>query len=174
MRARLAFTLTVAAAVAAAACQGSKGRRDSAAVQDTAAASSAMNDSAVAPVPGGAPPAAATSGAPNGAAKPATAASQTAMGKGTTHPAPTTPNVSVPLDTTPKPSNKAPAGATTPALVVFRDSLVQSDIDWLRSEGFAIVDVNKAAHAVSVGVPNGYRGKPKSNPRILRFTIAMR
>ena len=174
MTPRLAVTVTAAAAIAAAACQGSKGTNDSAAVKDTAGASSAMNDSAVAPVPGGAPPAAATSGAPNGAAKPATAASQTSMGKATTHQSPTAPTVRVPLDTTPTPSNKAPAGATTPALIVFRDSLVKADLDWLRSEGFAIVNVNEAAHAVSVGVPDGYHGKPKANPRVLRFTIAMR
>jgi hypothetical protein len=164
----------VAVGIGAAACRPEKGTHDSVAVSDTATASSAVNDSTVAPVPGGAPPAEATSGAPNGAAKPATAASRTSMGKATTDQAATTPTVRVPLDTTPRPSNKAPAGATTPALVVFRDSLAQSDIDWLRAEGFAIVNVNEAAHAVSVGVPNGYHGKPKSNPRVLRFTIAMR
>ena len=173
MSARLMTTAAVAAAVAVAACRGSGKTTDSAAVHDTAAAAQAA-DTTVAPPAGSAPPAAATSGAPNGAAKPATAASPTSMGKATTGQAPTTPTVRVPLDTTPKPSNKAPAGATTPALVVFRDSLVQADLDWLRAEGFAIVSVNESAHAVSVGVPDGYRGKPKTNPRVLRFTIAMR
>jgi hypothetical protein len=66
-----------------------------------------------------------------------------------------------------------PSG-TTPALVIFRDSVLQSDLDWLKEQGFAISNVNDAARAVSVGVPDGYSGNPTKNPRILRFTIAMR
>lgn len=78
------------------------------------------------------------------------------------------------MDTSPRPGNQAPAGATTPALVVFRDSVGKADLDWLRGQGLTIVNVNEAAHAVSVAVPEGYRGNPKANPRVLRFTIAMR
>lgn len=78
------------------------------------------------------------------------------------------------MDTTPRPGNQAPAGATTPALVTFRDSVGKADLDWLRGQGLAIVSVNEAAHAVSVAVPQGYHGNPKTNPRVLRFIIAMR
>jgi len=170
MTMRRTAVLAAAVLVAAAGCQGAKKAADTTA----AAGTTPVADSTVAPAPGSAPPAVATSGAPNGAAKPASAAPRTSMGTATSGQAPATPTVRIPVDTTPRPSNKAPAGATTPALVVFRDSLAQSDIDWLRAEGFAIINVNEAAHAVSVGVPNGYHGKPKANPRVLRFTIAMR
>ncbi|HWE42839.1 MAG TPA: hypothetical protein VG432_10055 [Gemmatimonadaceae bacterium] len=78
------------------------------------------------------------------------------------------------MDTSPRPGNQPPAGATTPALVIFRDSVGKADLDWLRGQGLAIVNVNEAAHAVSVAVPEGYHGNPKANPRVLRFTIAMR
>jgi hypothetical protein len=80
----------------------------------------------------------------------------------------------MPMDTSPRPGNQAPAGATTPAFIVFRDSVVKADLDWLRGQGFTITNVNETAHAVSVQVPQGYHGNPKANPRILRFTIAMR
>jgi hypothetical protein len=77
-------------------------------------------------------------------------------------------------DTNPRPSNRPPAGATTPALVVFRDSVMTSDVDWLRSQGFTIVSVRADAHAVAVRVPQSYSGNPKANPRVLRFSMAMR
>lgn len=168
------MTAVVAAAVAAA-CQGAKKGNDTAAVNAPAAGASAA-DSSVVPAPGSAPSAAATSGAPNGAAKPATAASQTSMGTATTGrpKTPATPTERISVDTSPRPGNQPPAGATTPALVIFRDSVGKADLDWLRGQGLAIVNVNEAAHAVSVAVPEGYHGNPKANPRVLRFTIAMR
>jgi hypothetical protein len=181
----------VAAAFAAAACRGSKGASDSAAVTDTAAAacsadSAAKNPPLPAPgAPGAAPSPATGTQPPNAVVKPRPSATTTGGAK--TPPAtskrPTedtsvkpipVPDVTKPIPTSPAPGNQAPAGATTPALVVFRDSVTSADLDWVRGQGFTIVNVNRTAHAVSVSVPDGYRGNPKANPRILRFVIAMR
>lgn len=79
-----------------------------------------------------------------------------------------------PAPTSPAPGGALPAGAMTPAFVVFRDSVLQSDLDWLRRQGFSIANVNDASRAVSVGVPDGYSGNPKANPRVARFTMLMR
>lgn len=79
-----------------------------------------------------------------------------------------------PAPTSPAPGVTMPAGAMTPAFVIFRDSVLQSDLDWLRRQGFTIANVNDASNAVSVGVPDGYSGNPKANPRIVRFTMLMR
>jgi hypothetical protein len=68
------------------------------------------------------------------------------------------------MGTSPAPGVSRPS-RSTPALVIFRDSVLDSDIAWLRAQGFTVENVNDAAHAVSVGVPDGY---------IVRFTIAMR
>lgn len=76
--------------------------------------------------------------------------------------------------TSPAPGGTRPAGAMTPAFVIFRDSVLQSDLDWLRRQGFTIANVNDASNAVSVGVPDGYSGNPKANPRVARFTMLMR
>jgi len=178
----------VAAGLAAAACRTGKSSADSAAVADTAAAA-VRADSVALPAPGTpgtAPSPAGSMSVPNGAAKaPATkppiAKPATAKPGTAAHPpagtAPQEPEArkELPLpDTNPRPSNRAPAGATTGALVVFRDSVMTSDLDWLRGQGFTIVNVDAEAHAVSVRVPQSYSGNPKANPRVLRFTMAMR
>ena len=172
MKPRVVVAAAVVAAVAATACRGSKARSDSAAVHDTAAAA-LSGDTATpaepAPVPAVNAP---DDGAKPPSANPATTGPAAAKRPATTGQGPTTPTVVVPVET--RPGNQAPAGAGTPALVVFRDSVGKADLDWLRAQGFTIVNVNEAAHAVSVTVPDGYSGNPKANPRVLRFTIAMR
>ena len=80
----------------------------------------------------------------------------------------------LPAATSPAPGATMPAGRMTPAFVIFRDSVLESDLDWLRRQGFTIANVNDASHAVSVGVPDGYSGNPKANPRVARFTMLMR
>lgn len=171
----------VAAGLAAAACRTGKSASDSAAVSDTAAASRRA-DSVALPAsgaPGTAPSPAGSAPLPNGArkqpsVKPAAPATARKPAAGTTKEEPSVSKTPPPADTNPRPSNQAPAGATTPALVVFRDSLTTSDLGWLRSEGFTIVNVQAEAHSVSVRVPQSYHGNPKANPRVLRFIIAMR
>lgn len=166
----------VAAGIAAAACRSGKSASDSAAVSDTAAAALAA-DSVALPAPGApgtAPSPVGSTPVPNGTAKPAAKPSATHPATATTKQEPSVPIDPPRADTNPRPSNQAPAGATTPALVVFRDSVMTSDLDWLRSQGFTIVNVQSEAHAVSVRVPQSYHGNPKANPRVLRFTIAMR
>ena len=178
----------VAAALAAAACRSGKNRADSAAAGDSAAAAAAVRaDSVALPAPGApgtAPSPAGSTAVPNGTAKPAAPATTKGAGPQPPAAAHTTAGTAeqdasrrkeLPLpDTSPRPSNRAPAGATTPALVVFRDSVMTSDVDWLRSQGFTIVDVRADAHAVAVRVPQSYSGNPKANPRVLRFSMAMR
>lgn len=88
--------------------------------------------------------------------------------------APTDSGMRAPLPTSPAPGVRVPPGTGTPAFIVFRDSLTAADLDWVRSEGLEIVTSSKGAHSVSVMVPSGYHGNPRSNPRVLRFTIAMR
>lgn len=91
-----------------------------------------------------------------------------------------------PQDTTPKPTPTTPGGTSPapgvpprggqgrPALIVFRDTLMQSDLDWLRAQGFTIVHANTSAHSVSIRIPDSYSGNPKSNPRVLRINVMMR
>ena len=107
---------------------------------------------------------------PNGSANPSSRPTPPASKR----PAATAGHGGAPAATSPAPGVAMPVGARTPAFVVFRDSVLQSDLDWLRGQGFTIANVNDAAHAVSVGVPDGYSGNPKANPRVVRFTIAMR
>lgn len=77
--------------------------------------------------------------------------------------------------TSPAPGVQKPSGGSgTPAFIVFRDTVLTTDLDWLRGEGFTIEQVNAAAHSVSARMPSDYRGNPKANPRVLRFTVAMR
>jgi hypothetical protein len=173
VRRRAVVAVTVAAAVAAAGCGSSKNGSDTAAVQDTAAVSSPV-DSTPATIPT----------MPNG---PATAA-VAPVGKqpstsSTTAKRPATdtakkgtpePDVRAPLPTSAAPGVRIPPGTGTPAFIVFRDSLTAADLDWVRSEGMEIVSSDKSARSVSVMVPDGYHGKPRSNPRVQRFTIAMR
>ncbi len=105
---------------------------------------------------------------PNGSAKAPAAATKPPGTTGTRDAA------ASPAPTSPAPGATMPAGARTPAFVIFRDSVLQSDLDWLRRQGFTIANVNDASYAVSVGVPDGYSGNPKANPRVARFTMLMR
>ncbi len=105
---------------------------------------------------------------PNGSGKAPPVAIKPPVTAGTRAPA------APPAPTSPAPGATMPAGAMTPAFVIFRDSVLQSDLDWLRRQGFTIANVNDASNAVSVGVPDGYSGNPKANPRVARFTILMR
>lgn len=79
-----------------------------------------------------------------------------------------------PRGTSPAPGVTAPAGEGRPAIIVFRDTLMKSDVDWLRSQGFTIVSENTSARSVSVRIPDSYSGNPKSNPRVLRVNVMMR
>jgi hypothetical protein len=167
------LTITVAAAIAAAGCGSSKQASDTAAVTDTAAASSPVDTT---PAPATAAPNGPTTAAVVPAAKQTSTSSASAKRpatdtakKGTPEP-----DVRAPLPTSPAPGVRIPPGTGTPAFIIFRDSLTAADLDWVRSEGMEIVSSDKGARSVSVMVPDGYHGKPRSNPRVQRFTIAMR
>ena len=149
----------------------------------TPAADSAAGDSTVAVIdtlPSAPPQPAAVQ--PDNHAAPATTPSTGAKSR-PAHPATTSAKPNPPQSdtlmatTTPKP---APSDSTiilskgTPAFVVFRDSIGQADLAWLESERLAVVSVNKAGHSASVRVPSDYAGNPRANPRVARFTIAMR
>ncbi|HEX2779057.1 MAG TPA: hypothetical protein VHM30_06145 [Gemmatimonadaceae bacterium] len=90
-------------------------------------------------------------------------------------PAPARSSTGAVAGTSPAPGVQKPSsGSGTPAFIVFRDTVLASDLDWLRTQGFTIEQVNEAAHSVSARMPADYRGNPKANPRVLRFTVAMR
>lgn len=184
MRRRAA--VVAAAALVAGGCRASGGEgaasQDSAASDSGAPAAMTSGDSASAPA-AATPDASGAAGSPaaSGSGSKASAAVPNGGTKssGSTTPAPKRPVVTAglpagPAGTSPAPGVARPSGRTTPALVVFRDSVLDSDIAWLRAQGFTVENVNDAARAVSVGVPDGYSGDPKKNPRIVRFTIAMR
>jgi hypothetical protein len=170
-------TITAAAAIAAAGCGSSQQHSDTAAVRDTAAVSSPVDSAAGAAstsatsVPNATSPTTVAAGAKGTTTSPASSkrpAADTAK-RGTGEP-----DVRAPLPTSPAPGVRIPPGTGTPAFIVFRDSLTTADLDWVRSEGMEIVSSDKGARSVSVMVPDGYHGHPRSNPRVLRFTIAMR
>lgn len=170
------MAVIAAVALAATACgtsDGGKGRDTGAAAAIPRAALDSIST-------GGSTQAAATGNAtgsspiargavsPNGSGKAPSVATKPPVTAGTRDPA------APPAPTSPAPGVAMPAGAMTPAFVIFRDSVLQSDLDWLRRQGFTIANVNDASNAVSVGVPDGYSGNPKANPRVARFTMLMR
>lgn len=107
------------------------------------------------------------------AARPAAGARQDTVKKST--PAARGGTTAPPRGTSAAPGVQPPAaGAGKLAYVVFRDTVLDSDVAWLRGAGFAVEQVNAAAHSVSGRLPSGVRLDPKSNPRVLRFTVAMR
>ena len=65
---------------------------------------------------------------------------------------------------------KSRTGAGEPAI----PDATAADLDWVRGQGMEIVSSDKGGRSVSVIVPDGYHGQPRSNPRVQRFTIAMR
>jgi hypothetical protein len=169
---RLVVSLTAAAAIAAAGCGSSKQGADTAAVRDTAAVSSPVDSAPVtaATVPN-APPPATTAGTQK---PPTTSPTPRRQTTDTVKKVATEPDVRAPLPTSPAPGVRIPPGTGTPAFIVFRDSLTAADLDWVRGQGMQVVSSDKGGRSVSVIVPDGYHGQPRSNPRVQRFTIAMR
>jgi hypothetical protein len=182
MTVRASQTLKAMVAIATMACSSSGSSRDSA--SDTPLVDSTRAGAPAGAVPESAnvsPSTQAPAGRPSPATTPAATASPSGKGSAAKGNASRAPVALPPTHEGPGPEKSAPApgvqtpqGASVPAYVVFRDSVGAADIDWLKREGFTIEKVFASSHSVSLRMPADYAGNPKSNPRVLRFNVAMR
>ncbi len=61
------------------------------------------------------------------------------------------------------------------AVVTFADTLLDSDVAWLRAEGFRVESTNPRTRSALVRVPPGYSRDPMAvNRRIVRVDVQMR